>query len=137
MRSALYSMTPRSGTLLIALLLLALYFLTRTHLPHEVRPPTIPQLHISQTAFVAAPPTFTVHQGDIFHLIIESETAGSIHVHGYEHTAVLDQRAPVEVQFVADRANVFPIHLHQPVDPSQPNEALSHRHVATLHVMPK
>lgn len=84
-------------------------------------------------------PVFKATQGDTVTLAIRSDRPGELDVHGYEKKIDLEPDGEVTLTFTADKAGAFPmyLHMHEPLDPNEPDGPVSHRHLATLDVQPK
>lgn len=95
------------------------------------------RLFISSPDAGAVLPVFTITQGDIFTLAIQSDRPGELDVHGYERGIDVKPHGEVRLTLLAENAGVFPLHLHEPLDPQRPDGPVSHRHLAMLHVKPK
>lgn len=59
-----------------------------------------------------APGRVEVGLGERVVLLVTSDTADELHVHGYDESAHLPAGEPVELAFTADRAGVFDVETH-------------------------
>lgn len=59
-----------------------------------------------------APGRVEVRLGERVTLLVTSDTADELHVHGYDESAQLPAGEPVELAFTADRAGVFDVETH-------------------------
>jgi len=57
-----------------------------------------------------------VTQGDNVRIVITSDQADEVHVHGYELEAEVDAGRPTTLEFVADQPGSFEVELHE-LDP--------------------
>lgn len=73
-------------------------------------------------------------QNETVTLRIRSDRAGELHVHGYEQNAILEAGSEVVLTFVAKTAGIYPIHLHERVNPADPDSPIFHRQLAVLEV---
>ena len=71
-------------------------------------------------------PVIKARQGDEITLVITSDKADELHLHGYDRHAHLQPNAPARVTLKADRTGRFPIELHK-----------SHIELGTIEVYPK
>lgn len=71
-------------------------------------------------------PVIKARQGDEITLVITSDKADELHLHGYDRHARLQPNAPARVTLKADRTGRFPIELHK-----------SHIELGTIEVYPK
>ena len=67
-------------------------------------------------------------------LRIRSDRAGEVHVHGYDQNTVLQVGAEVVLAFVAKAPGIYPIHLHERLNPADPDSPIIHRQLAVLEV---
>lgn len=72
--------------------------------------------------------TMTVYRGDRVALLIESEVAGELHLHGYDREVALKPGGKARLSVEADRSGQFEMELHEPGG--------GHREVARLVVQP-
>lgn len=61
---------------------------------------------------VIGPDALRVSQGDQVRLIIHSDRADEVHLHGYDLTAALQPGQTSTLEFVADRSGRFELELH-------------------------
>ena len=114
------------------LLLAAPYFALKFLLDEPAPPSAHTQVY---RLWVPAPrpstdaPVLRALQGDTVTLVIRSNQAGEVHVHGYEKKVVLQPGSEVRLSFAATRAGAFPVHFHD-ADGSM-------RHLAMLEVQPR
>jgi hypothetical protein len=71
-------------------------------------------------------PVIKARQGDEITLVITSDKADELHLHGYDRHAHLQPNAAARVTLKADRTGRFPIELHK-----------SHIELGTIEVYPK
>jgi hypothetical protein len=75
---------------------------------------------------VSGEPVIKARQGDEVTIVITSDKADELHLHGYDRHAHLQPNAPARVMLKADRTGRFPIELHK-----------SHIELGTIEVYPK
>jgi hypothetical protein len=102
----------------VAVLLLgALYLLFKNSLteptPSEPYPRTY-RLTIRDQRLVRGPQVLAATQGDPITLIITSDHAGTLHVHGYEKEIVLTPDHETTLAFTADRVGRYGVDFHGP-----------------------
>lgn len=61
---------------------------------------------------VQGPEVARIVQGQRIELIVESDAADELHLHGYDMTRRLDGDSPARLRFTADRAGRFALELH-------------------------
>lgn len=71
---------------------------------------TLPVHRIEEDRF-EGPERFTVELGESFAVVVVSDTAGVLHVHGYDLFYELEPGEPVPVELVADVPGVFEVEL--------------------------
>ena len=60
-----------------------------------------------------APGRFSVREGDTVRIVVTSDVADELHVHGYERTVKLAPGKPTTLEFVADRQGLFDVETHE------------------------
>jgi hypothetical protein len=73
-------------------------------------------------------------QNEMVTLRIRSDRAGDVHVHGYDQNVTLEVGSEVVLTFAAKTSGVYPIHLHERLNPADPATPIVHRQLAVLEV---
>jgi hypothetical protein len=55
-------------------------------------------------------------------------------VHGYDQNVILNVGGEVVLTFPAKASGVYPIHLHERLNPADPDTPIVHRQLAVLEV---
>jgi hypothetical protein len=82
-------------------------------------------------------PVFKAAQGDTVTILISSDRAGQVHVHGYGETIDLTPGGEVTLMFSAQKPGFYPLHLHERLHFDEPAGPILHRHLAALEVQPQ
>jgi hypothetical protein len=117
----------------VAILLLgALYFLFKNSLtepaPSDPHPRTY-RLTIRDQRLVRGPQVLDATQGDPITLIITTDHAGTLHIHGYEKEIVLAPDQETTLAFTAERAGRYGVDFH--------GADRTHAELAALEVQPR
>jgi hypothetical protein len=117
----------------VAILLLgALYFLFKKSLtepaPSDPHPRTY-RLTIRDQRLVRGPQVLDATQGDPITLIITTDHAGTLHIHGYEKEIVLAPDQETTLAFTAERAGRYGVDFH--------GADRTHAELAALEVHPR
>src|SRR5437773_318252 len=87
------------------------------------------RLAILENRVASGPTLLAARQGDAVTLIVTSDHAGEVHIHGYYQTAALEPGRDAALSFTADRAGRFDVELHGEHD--------GHVDIAALEVQPR
>jgi len=88
--------------------------------------PTTVQLVLKGGRVASGPTVVSVGQGDEVRLVVVSDHADDLHLHGYDLSVQLLPGVPAELRFTADRSGRFDYELHQ-----------AHAEIGVLEVQPK
>ncbi len=67
-------------------------------------------------------------------LRIRSDRAGEVHVHGYDQNVVVTAGSEVVLSVVTKASGLYPIHLHEHLNPADADSPIVHRQLAVLEV---
>jgi hypothetical protein len=132
-----------SRTLWIAatiLLLIILYFGLRTSIGEResrTAPHPVYTLVVGPPRPEEAMTVLPARQNETVTLRIRSDRAGDVHVHGYDQNVTLQVGSEVVLTFVAKTSGIYPIHLHERLNPADPDTPIAHRQLAVLEVKAK
>jgi hypothetical protein len=73
-------------------------------------------------------------QNESVTLRIRSDRAGEVHVHGYDQNVTLAAGSEAVLTFTAKQTGIYPIHLHERLNPADPDTPMLHRQLAILEV---
>ena len=84
--------------------------------PEEPSPPEVTRIQIRAGVVVGGAPRIEARKGEILHVVVTSDVADEIHLHGYDITRAAAPGKPATFHFTAGLEGVFEMESHQAED---------------------